>query len=60
MRMFACSGGLALGFAASLAAAATHREAPLIALDPLAVPSPYDGRNRRHADCGEPGANPCN
>jgi hypothetical protein len=34
--MFACSAGLALGFAASLAGAASHREAPLIALDPAA------------------------
>ncbi|HXJ84338.1 MAG TPA: DUF4331 domain-containing protein [Candidatus Methylomirabilis sp.] len=24
------------------------------------LPSPYDGRNRRHVDCGEPDANPCN
>jgi hypothetical protein len=24
------------------------------------LPTPYDGRNRRHIDCGEPGANPCN
>ena len=26
------------------------------------LPTPYDGRNRRHVDCGEsgPGANPCN
>ncbi len=23
------------------------------------LPTPYDGRNRRHIDCGEPGANPC-
>jgi hypothetical protein len=23
------------------------------------VPTPYDGKNRRHIDCGEPGANPC-
>jgi len=23
------------------------------------LPNPYDGKNRRHADCGEPGANPC-
>jgi len=23
------------------------------------LPTPYDGKNRRHADCGEPGANPC-
>ena len=23
------------------------------------LPTPYDGRNRRHVDCGEPGANPC-
>jgi hypothetical protein len=24
------------------------------------LPTPYDGRNRRHRDCGERGANPCN
>ena len=24
------------------------------------LPTPYDGRNRRHSDCGETGANPCN
>jgi Domain of unknown function (DUF4331) len=24
------------------------------------LPTPYDGRNRRHIDCGELGANPCN
>jgi len=24
------------------------------------LPTPYDGRNRRHIDCGETGANPCN
>lgn len=24
------------------------------------LPTPYDGRNRRHLDCGEAGANPCN
>jgi len=24
------------------------------------LPTPYDGRNRRHIDCGEPGANGCN
>jgi hypothetical protein len=24
------------------------------------LPTPHDGRNRRHIDCGEPGANPCN
>jgi hypothetical protein len=24
------------------------------------LPTPYDGRNRRHADCGEAGQNPCN
>jgi hypothetical protein len=26
------------------------------------LPTPHDGRNRRHVDCGEagPGANPCN
>jgi hypothetical protein len=24
------------------------------------LPTPYDGRNRRHIDCGEPDANPCN
>ena len=23
------------------------------------LPTPYDGKNRRHLDCGEPGANPC-
>jgi Domain of unknown function (DUF4331) len=23
------------------------------------LPTPYDGRNRRHLDCGETGANPC-
>jgi uncharacterized protein DUF4331 len=23
------------------------------------LPTPYDGKNRRHIDCGEPGANPC-
>ena len=23
------------------------------------LPTPHDGRNRRHIDCGEPGANPC-
>jgi len=23
------------------------------------LPNPYDGRNRRHIDCGEPGGNPC-
>ena len=23
------------------------------------LPNPYDGKNRRHVDCGEPGANPC-
>jgi Domain of unknown function (DUF4331) len=23
------------------------------------LPTPYDGRQRRHIDCGEPGANPC-
>jgi len=24
------------------------------------LPKPHDGRNRRHIDCGEAGANPCN
>ncbi|HEY3153371.1 MAG TPA: DUF4331 domain-containing protein [Candidatus Binatia bacterium] len=24
------------------------------------LPTPYDGRNRRHIDCGEAGGNPCN
>jgi hypothetical protein len=24
------------------------------------LPTPYDGRNRRHIDCGETGVNPCN
>jgi hypothetical protein len=24
------------------------------------LPTPFDGRNRRHIDCGETGANPCN
>jgi hypothetical protein len=24
------------------------------------LPTPYDGRNRRHIDCGEKGGNPCN
>ncbi len=24
------------------------------------LPTPHDGRNRRHIDCGEDGANPCN
>ncbi|MBA3614220.1 MAG: DUF4331 family protein, partial [Nitrospirales bacterium] len=24
------------------------------------LPNPHDGRNRRHIDCGEPDANPCN
>ena len=24
------------------------------------LPTPHDGRNRRHIDCGEAGANPCN
>jgi hypothetical protein len=24
------------------------------------LPTPYDGRNRRHIDCGETGGNPCN
>jgi len=24
------------------------------------LPTPHDGRNRSHIDCGEPGANPCN
>ncbi len=24
------------------------------------LPKPHDGRNRRHIDCGETGANPCN
>ncbi|TMG82478.1 MAG: DUF4331 domain-containing protein [Betaproteobacteria bacterium] len=24
------------------------------------LPTPHDGRNRRHIDCGEPSANPCN
>jgi hypothetical protein len=23
------------------------------------LPTPHDGRNRRHIDCGEPGAQPC-
>ena len=23
------------------------------------LPTPYDGKNRRHVDCGEPGSNPC-
>ena len=23
------------------------------------LPTPHDGRNRRHIDCGEPLANPC-
>jgi hypothetical protein len=23
------------------------------------LPTPYDGKNHRHIDCGEPGANPC-
>ena len=23
------------------------------------LPTPYDGKNRRHIDCGEPGGNPC-
>jgi hypothetical protein len=24
------------------------------------LPTPFDGRNRRHIDCGEPGGRPCN
>lgn len=24
------------------------------------LPTPFDGRNRRHIDCGESGARPCN
>ena len=24
------------------------------------LPTPHDGRNRRHVDCGEAAANPCN
>jgi hypothetical protein len=24
------------------------------------LPTPHDGRNRRHIDCGETGGNPCN
>ena len=24
------------------------------------LPTPFDGRNRVHVDCGEAGANPCN
>jgi hypothetical protein len=24
------------------------------------LPTPHDGRNRRHIDCDETGANPCN
>ena len=24
------------------------------------LPTPHDGRNRKHIDCGEPGGNPCN
>jgi len=24
------------------------------------LPTPHDGRNRRHIDCDEDGANPCN
>ena len=30
-----------------------------IALNFPFLPNPYDGKNRRHIDCGEPGANPC-
>jgi hypothetical protein len=30
-----------------------------IALNFPFLPTPYDGKNRRHIDCGEPGANPC-
>jgi hypothetical protein len=31
-----------------------------IAIEFPFLPTPYDGRNRRHIDCGEQGANPCN
>ena len=31
-----------------------------IATDFPFLPTPHDGRNRRHIDCGETGANPCN
>ena len=30
-----------------------------IALNFPFLPTPYDGRDTRHIDCGEPGANPC-
>jgi len=30
-----------------------------IALNFPFLPTPYDGKQRRHIDCGEPGANPC-
>ena len=45
--------GLTMGNRMDVTANGIAKEFPFL-------PTPYDGRNRRHIDCGEPGANPCN
>ena len=44
----------------NLGAPGTNITANGIATDFPFLPTPHDGRNRRHIDCGETGANPCN
>ncbi len=45
--------GLTMGNRLDVTANGIAKEFPFL-------PTPYDGRNRRHIDCGEMGANPCN
>jgi len=44
----------------NLGAPGTNITANGIATDFPFLPTPHDGRNRRHIDCDETGANPCN
>ena len=44
----------------NIGAPGTNITANGIATDFPFLPTPFDGRNRRHIDCGETGANPCN
>jgi hypothetical protein len=45
--------GLTMGNRLDVTANGIAKEFPFL-------PTAYDGRNRRHIDCGEPGGNPCN
>jgi Domain of unknown function (DUF4331) len=45
--------GLTMGNRLDVTANGIAKEFPFL-------PTPYDGRNRRHIDCGEMGGNPCN